>query len=140
MKTVNVYLTFDGNTRQAFEYYKQVFGGELFLMKFSDAPVPMEKHAAGAGDRIMHAALKNGSAILMASDTMPGMPFQQGNNFSVTVSCETNEEVDRYFAGLSKNGKVHMPPQETFWAHRFAGCVDQFGVGWMLLREKPMQG
>src|ERR1700761_8329052 len=119
MKAVNVYLTFDGNCREAFEFYKQCFGGELFFMKFSEAPVPMEKHAPGAGDRIMHAALRNGAATLMASDAMPGMPFTLGNNFSVSISC-SSEEVDKYTKAISQGGKVGMPPQETFWAHRFS--------------------
>lgn len=139
MKDVNVYLVFDGNAREAFDFYKQCFGGELFAMKFSEAPVPMEKHAPGAGDRMMHIALRNGNSVLMASDTMPGMPFTAGNNFNVCIVCDSNDEVDRYFAAISKGGKVHMPPQETFWAHRFAGCQDKFGVNWMFNHEKPMQ-
>lgn len=136
MKSVNCYLIFDGNAGEAFDFYKQCFGGELFKMKFSEAPGGAPK---GAGDRLIHVALKNGSAVLMASDTMPGMPFSQGNNFSVTIQCETNDEVDKYFGSISKNGKVSMPPQETFWAHRFAGCTDKFGINWMFNHEKPMQ-
>jgi PhnB protein len=137
MKDVNCYLVFDGNCREAFDFYKKCFGGELFAMKFSDAPEGSAPK--GAGDRLMHAALRNGSALLMASDTMPGMPFQKGNNFSVTITCESNEEVDRYCKLISENGKVTMEPQETFWAKRFAGCTDQFGVNWMFNHEKPMQ-
>jgi PhnB protein len=139
MKDVNVYLVFDGNAREAFEFYKSCFGGELFAMKFSDSPMPGDKQAAGAGDRMMHIALKNGPAVLMASDTMPGMPFKAGNNFNVSISCGTNDEVDRYFAAVSKGGKAHMQPQETFWAHRFAACQDKFGINWMFNHEKPMQ-
>lgn len=139
MKSVNVYLVFDGNAREAFDFYKQCFGGELFAMKFSEAPDGSGAHMKGAEDRIMHIGLRNGAAVLMASDTMPGMPFTAGNNFNVAISCDTNEEVDRYFAAISKGGKVHMPPQETFWAHRFAGCVDKFGINWMFNHEKPMQ-
>jgi PhnB protein len=137
MKDVNVYLVFDGNAKQAFDFYKSCFGGELFAMKFSEAPG--SQHPPGSGDRMMHVALRNGPATLMASDTMPGMPFNAGNNFNVTISCDNNEEVDRYFAAVSNGGKVHMPPQETFWAHRFAGCQDKFGINWMFNHEKPMQ-
>lgn len=136
MKDVNCYLAFDGNCREAFDFYKKCFGGELFMMKFSEAPGGAPK---GAEDRLMHAALRNGGALLMASDTMPGMPFSKGNNFSVTIACENNDEVDRYCHAISENGKVTMQPQETFWAHRFAGCTDRFGVNWMFNHEKPMQ-
>jgi PhnB protein len=136
MKAVNVYLVFDGNCGEAFDFYKKCFGGELFKMKFSEAPGGAPK---GAEDRLIHAALRNGPAVLMASYTMPGWPFQQGSNFSVAIACESNEEVDKYCGLVSEKGKVTFTPQETFWAHRFAGCTDQFGINWMFNHEKPMQ-
>jgi PhnB protein len=139
MKAVNVYLTFDGNCQKAFEFYKRCLGGELFTMKFADMPGGCDKLPPGSGDRVMHTALKNGAAVLMASDTMPGMPFHQGNNFSVAITCESNEDVDKYCGALSQGGKVTMPSQETFWAHRFAMCTDQFGIQWMFNHDKPMQ-
>ncbi len=139
MKGMNVYLIFDGNAGEAMRFYKQVFGGNLFEMKFSEAPgeggskIPPE-----AADRMMHAGLRVGNTVLMASDTMPGMPFKQGNNFTIAVDCDNSEEVDKFFGPLSKGGTVSMQPQETFWAHRFAGCTDQFGVAWMFTHSKPM--
>jgi len=135
MKVINVYLVFDGNCGQAMEYYHQALGGEIFKMKFSDAPGGAPP---GAQDRYIHIAIRNGNALLMASDTMPGMPFTQGTNYSAAIACDSNEEVDRLFQHLSAGGHVHMPPQETFWAHRFAGFTDKFGVNWMLNHEKPM--
>jgi PhnB protein len=94
----------------------------------------------GSEKRVMHARLTKGSLTLMASDTMPGMPFQQGTNFSLTIECETPQEVDQVFAALSAGGKVTMPVQETFWAKRFGMLTDKFGVNWMLDLEKPQQG
>ena len=137
MKDVNVYLVFDGNAKEAFDFYKSCFGGELFAMKFSETPDG--KFPPGSENRMMHIALRNGPAVLMASDTMPGMPFTAGTNFNVCIVCNSNEEVDRYFGAVSKGGKTHMAPQETFWAHRFAGCQDKFGINWMFNHEKPMQ-
>ena len=78
-----------------------------------------------------------GSALLMASDTMPGMPFQQGNNFSVNINCESLEEIERFFTALSENGKVTMPLHDAFWGARFGMLTDQFGVNWMFNFEKP---
>ena len=118
------------------DYYHQCFGGQVFKMRFSEAPGGAPK---GAEDRYIHIAIRNDKFLLMASDTMPGMPFQQGNNYSVTVSCDNNDQVDKFFQTISAGGKVSMPPQETFWAHRFAGCTDKFGVNWMFNHEKPMQ-
>jgi len=128
MKSVNVYLNFDGNCRQAMEFYKNCLGGELYTMPFSQAPFDSPKEAK---DRLIHAALQSGSTVLMASDIMPGMPFKQGNNFSVMIECENAAEQDRIFAALGEGGTVTMPLQDTFWEARFGMVTDQFGISWM---------
>src|SRR2546421_368210 len=110
MKEINAYLTFDGNCREAMEFYKKCLGGELFLMPFSEAPFDSPREAK---DRIIHARLANGPAILMASDTMPGMPFQQGNNFSVSVNCESLEEIERLFTCFNEKARITMPLQDA---------------------------
>jgi PhnB protein len=136
MKEINAYLIFDGNCREAMTFYEKCLGGDLQLMPFSAGPcTPPE----GSQDRIMHARLANGPALLMASDTMPGMPFQQGSNFSLSITCESAQETDRLFTALSENGKVTMPLQETFWAARFGMFTDRFGINWMLNFERPKQ-
>lgn len=137
MKQINTYLTFDGNCREAMSFYEKCLGGQLFLMPFSQAPCDLPPEAADAKDRIMHACLSNGKAMLMASDTMPGMPFQAGNNFSINIACESQEEAERLFAALGENGKVIMPLQQTFWAARFGMLTDRFGINWMFNLEEP---
>ena len=107
-------------------------------MPFSDAKFDIPK---GAEDRIMHARLAKGpTPILMASDTMPGMPFQQGNNFWISLNCESVQEIEKLFTALGDKGKVTMPLQETFWAARFGMLTDQFGIHWLFNFEKPKQG
>jgi len=135
MKAINVYLTFDGNCREAMEFYKKCFGGELYMMRFSEAPADL-KLPKKSKDRIIHAKLTAGSAVLMASDTMPGMEFQHGNNFSVYVDCESEQEIKKLFAAVGKNGKVTMPLQDTFWGAYFGVLIDRFGIGWMFSLEK----
>jgi PhnB protein len=88
-------------------------------------------------DRIMHARLTKGSIVLMASDSMPGMPFVQGTNFSVSIQCESREEIDRLFAALSEGGQVAMPLDDAFWGARFGMFKDRFGIHWMLNFEFP---
>lgn len=140
MKEVNAYLIFDGSCRDAMNFYKKCFGGEVQLMTFGQTPpgqgppIPPE-----AKDRVMHARLASGSFVLMASDNMPGMPFQQGNNYWISIHCDSGQEVDKFFTALSEKGKVTMPPGETFWAYRFTMFTDKFGVNWMLNYGKPMQ-
>ncbi len=133
MKDINAYLNFNGNCREAMKFYEECLGGELQMMPFSEAPnTPPE-----AKDRVMHARLAKGAAVLMASDTMPGMPFQPGNNFWVSVNCESRDEIERVFAALSEKGKVTMPLQDAFWGARFGMLTDQFGVNWMFNFEQP---
>lgn len=137
MKEVVTYLKFDGNCREAMSFYGKCLGAKLDLMPFSQAP---GECPGGAKDRIMHSKLTKGAVILMASDTMPGMPFQQGNNFSVSIQCESLQEIESFFTAISENGKVTMPLQDTFWGARFGMLVDQFGVQWMFNFEHPKQG
>ncbi len=136
MKALNSYLNFDGNAREAMEFYKTCLGAELAMTTFADSPM---QAPPGAEKRVMHARLTKGSLTLMASDTMPGMPFHQGSNFSLAIECDTPQEVDKIFAALSAGGKVTMPVQETFWASRFGMLTDKFGVNWMLDLAKPGQ-
>ncbi|HUQ94744.1 MAG TPA: VOC family protein [Bryobacteraceae bacterium] len=138
MKLFTTYLIFDGNCGAAMTFYGKCLGAELQLMPFSEAPCASPPEAK---DRIMHANLTlKASPVLMASDTMPGMPFLQGNNFSVSIQCESVAEIDRLFQAFSENGKVTMPLTETFWAARFGMLKDQFGINWMFNLEQPRQG
>ena len=137
MKEINAYLIFNGNCREAMTFYQKCLGADLQMMPFSDMPggnVPKE-----AKDRLMHARLTKGPTVLMASDNMPGMPFQQGDNFSVCLNCESVQETEKLYKSLSENGKITMELGETFWALRYAMFKDKFGIHWMLNLEKPQQ-
>jgi PhnB protein len=134
VKALNPYLNFDGTAREAMEFYKASLGAQLDIMTFGDSPM---QAPPGSEKRVLHARLTKGSLTLMASDTMPGMPFQPGTNFSLALECESAAEVDKIFAALSAGGKVTMPVQETFWAERFGMLTDKFGVSWMLDLAKP---
>jgi len=137
MKEINAYLIFNGNCREAMTFYQKCLVADLQMIPFSDMPggnVPQE-----AQDRLMHARLTKGPAVLMASDNMPGMPFHQGDNFSVSLNCESVQEIEKLFSALSEKGKVTMPLQETFWAARFGMFTDQFGINWMLNLDKAAQ-
>jgi PhnB protein len=134
MKEIITYLTFDGNCREAMTFYKECLGAELQLSPFSEMP---GDHPPAAKDRIMHARLSKGSATLMASDTMPGMPLHQGNNFSVSIMCESVVEIDWIFAAMGQGGKVTMPLGDQFWGARFGMLTDRFGIQWMFNFDHP---
>ncbi len=137
MKDTAIYVNFDGNCADAMKFYAACLGAELSMMPFSQGPGEVPKEAK---DRIMHSKLeKRGATLLMASDTMPGMPFKEGNNFSITVNCESQSDIDGLFKAFSEKGKVTMPLQDTFWGARFGTLTDQFGVNWMFNFEKPKE-
>jgi PhnB protein len=126
---LNPYISFDGTARQAMEFYKGVFGGELNVNTFGefgaqDAPDP---------DKIMHSQLETDSGFtLMASDTPPGMPYNPGNNITVSLSGDDAEALRGYWEKLSDGGTVTMPLEKQMWGDEFGMCVDRFGVPWMV--------
>ena len=132
---MNTYLIFNGNCRQAMEFYKQCLGGVLYLSTYGEMPggEVSKRHK----DWIIHARLTIKTQVLMASDCHSGTPaVKQGNNFFVSINCENVAESKKLFKALSQKGTVEMPLQETFWAVRFGMLTDQFGIKWMLNFEK----
>ncbi len=135
----NPYLNFNGNTEEAFNFYKSVFGGEfLALMRFSDndACGPI---AENDKNKIMHIALPLGDGtVLMATDALESMGQKVvfGNNIYIALSPDSKEETDRLFNGLSEGGKIEMPMQDMFWGDYFGTCADKFGVQWMFTYSK----
>lgn len=135
MKAVNTYLNFKGNTEEAFNFYKSVFGGEFMnVTRFGNTP-EADKVPEEDKNKIMHIALplSNGS-VLMATDALESMGHKltPGNNYSICISTESKEETDKLFAGLSAGGKVEMPPMQMFWGAYFGMFTDKFGIQWML--------
>lgn len=139
--SVNTYLTFDGNCREAFEFYRAVFGGDfLELQTFADGPSGRELPEAD-GHRVMHVALPIGSAVLMGSDRAAGMapPFAAGNNFSLSIQAESREQCDDLCARLSDGGRITMPLGEQFWGAYFGMWTDRFGIHWMVNYTLPQE-
>ena len=131
---LNVYLTFEDNCREVFDFYRSVFGGEyLIIQTFGDGPADMGI-LDSERDRIMHATISIGDSFLMGSDTASNFssPPTAGDNFSLTYTSSSREEVDEFFARLSAGGTVTMPLQETFWGSYFGSCTDKFGINWQL--------
>ena len=125
---LNPYLTFDGNAREAVEFYQSTFGGQLDLNTFADFGGPAEK-----ADDIMHARLTTDAGFtLMAADTAPGQPFTPGNNYAVSLSGDDAAQLRGYWTALSSGGTVTMAMEQQPWGDEFGMCVDAFGVSWMV--------
>jgi PhnB protein len=131
MKGTITYLNFDGNCREAMTFYSRCLEADPNFTPFAAGPPEISAMAKGAQDRILHAELSVGPVTLMASDTLPGLPFQQGNNFSICLDCESQIEMESLFKALSENGEITMPMHDAFWGGRFGMLTDQFGISWM---------
>ena len=139
MVKLNPYLIFKGNTEEAFNFYKSVFGGEFeMLSRFKDTPEG-NKVEEKEKDKIMHVSLPLGNGYtLMASDMLDNMgPYQQGNNFNVALETQSEEETKKLFDGLAHGGNVLMPLTNTFWGAYFGMVTDKFGIKWMVSYTKP---
>lgn len=133
MKAFQPYLNFDGKTREAMTFYNDAFGGTMQMQTYTDAKVPAPP---GNENRVIHARIEVGSAILMASDSMPGQGVTFGNNAHINIDCDSKDEVDRLMSALGAGGKITMPGQDTFWGAYFGMLTDKFGVHWMFNAEK----
>ena len=126
---LNPYLNFKDNAREAMEFYRSVFGGELSVSTFgefgSDDPA--------TADKVMHAMLETPKGFtLMASDLPPGMDHNPGSNIAVSLSGEDADDLRGYWEKLSEGGSVQMPLEKQMWGDEFGMCVDRFGIPWMV--------
>ena len=126
---LNPYVSFEHNAREAMEFYKDVFGGDLVISTFGEYG---DKDAPGADD-VMHAQLETPSGFtLMASDTPPGMSHTAGDNISISLSGDDAEQLRGYWQKLSDGGTVAVPLQKQMWGDEFGSVQDRFGVNWMV--------
>ena len=136
MKTVNIYLIFNGNCGEAFQFYKNAFGGDFeMIAKFGEMP-PQEGQELSEADKekIMHVKFPiSAETVLYGSDSLTEeQKVTFGNNFSVSINVDSRKDADHLFAKLSDGGNVTMPLQDTFWGAYFGMWTDQFGVNWMV--------
>jgi len=131
MKTIlHPYLTFNGDAKQAVQFYHQVLGGDLKVQTFGDVkdmPAP-----PGYEDKLMHAHLESDGVVIMASDAPPGSQTNFGNNVSLSLVGSDNDKLTSAFKQLSAGGKVIMPLEKQFWGDTFGMFTDKFGVNWMV--------
>jgi PhnB protein len=131
---LNPYITFDGNARQALEFYESVFGGTSTVMTFGEMGMP---DGPGA-DNVMHGMLETEAGYtVMAADNPPGMEYKPGNDMAVSLSGDDAELLRGYWKKLSSGGSVSVPLEKQMWGDEFGMCEDQFGVTWMVNIGQP---
>jgi PhnB protein len=129
---LNPYISFTDNARQAMEFYKSVFGGNLTVSTFG------EFGAEELGDKIMHAVLETEKGFtLMGADTPPGMDHNPGTNVAVSLSGDDAADLRGYWEKLAEGGTVSVPLEKQMWGDEFGAVVDRFGISWMVNIGQP---
>jgi PhnB protein len=137
MASVAIYLNFQGNAEEAFNYYKKVFGTEFSNppMRFKDAPQQPGAPPLSESEqnKIAHVALPILAGIqIMGTDMLESMGHKlvEGNNFTISLNPDTKEEADKLYSGLSEGATDGVPPHDEFWGY-WGTCKDRFGIRWM---------
>lgn len=141
MAHLNPHITFNGNCREAFDFYKSIFGGEFStVMTYADVPPGAPAPPANPTD-IIHMALPLSKDSLLMGCDMPQQFGQAnlGNAFNVSLTVDSRAEADRVFNGLSDGAKHTMPMSDTFWGAYFGMLTDKYGVQWMVSFDQNQQ-
>jgi len=129
------YVSFNGNTEEAFNFYKSALGGKItHLQRFSDAPNGGQMADADK-NKVMHIALEAPNGVrLMGNDHLDfmGGPFKSGNNFSLSLHPDSEEVADKMFNNLSAGGTITVPMSKAPWGDYFGMFTDKFGIKWMI--------
>ena len=144
MTTLNPYLSFRDNAKEAMTFYQSVFGGEFTsLFRFRDLPIEGVTLTEEQSNQIMHIGMRiDGGTRLMGNDSLPmfGKNLQPGNTVYLSVSPDSKEEADRVFSALSAGGEVETPMADQSWGDYYGALTDKFGVQWMVNFEQTGQG
>ena len=135
---LNPYLNFRGTTREAMQWYQEVFGGDLTISTFAELHGSMDP---SENDLVMHSDLQGPDGIrFMAADVPNRMEYAPGtNNFSMSLSGEDEADLRGYFDKLSASGTVLMPLEKAAWGDTFGMCTDKFGVTWLVNVNAPKE-
>jgi PhnB protein len=131
MTSINSYLTFNGNCREAMIFYKDCLGGELTFQTIGESALS-EKMPKKIKDCILHSTLTKGSLILMGSDMVDEQGFVKGNNVSLSLNCSSEEEIKTYYTRLSNGGLQNHSLENSFWGALFGDLTDRYGNHWIL--------
>ncbi len=128
------YLGFNGNCEEAINFYKEVFDGEILqLGRYGESPMETSDELK---DKIMHARLQFGDTLIMFSDMMGEKEAEACSMISLSIDCESIDQLEKVFCKMSAGGKVTMPLQDQFWGARFGMVTDKYGIHWMFNCEK----
>ncbi len=129
--SINSYLTFSGNCREAMTFYKECLGGDLTLQTIGESPLS-DKMPEQMKDCILHSTLTKDELVLMASDMVSDGGLKKGNAVSLMLNCSSEKEIKTTYEKLSSGGRKDHPLENTFWGALFGDLTDKFGNHWLL--------
>jgi PhnB protein len=136
---LEMFINFDGNCREAVEFYAKVFKSEVGnLMTYGEAP-PDPNYTPSEADRyrICYAGVPIGGMVVMFMDMPSNSPLTVGDNINPTVNVEDKDEVTRIFNELKDGGEVFMELQKTFYSEWYGMVKDKYGVIWHVMHYVP---
>ena len=132
---LTTYVNFAGTCADAFRFYEKHLGGRIeMMMTHAESPDP-SRLGPEWRDAVLHARLALADTALLGADIPDAQPMRSAY---LTLTVDSNDEAERIFAALAENGRILMPIEETFFAHRFGQVQDRFGINWMILHQRPM--
>jgi PhnB protein len=135
MITFSLYLNFSGNTMEAFQFYKSIFGGSFELLQTMKETPGIPNLSSEDAEKIMHVSLPIGeNMILHGTDALEsmGQKLILGNNVHIMLNPQSKQDADKYYAALSSGGNNLMPMQDMFWGDYYGSFTDKFGIQWMI--------
>jgi PhnB protein len=135
---LNPYLSFDGNAREAMEFYRTVFGGKLETSTYAEGGM---EHDPADADKLMHSMLEADNGMtLMAGDSLPGIPWSPPSGMSISLSGDDEAELSGYYEKLADGGTVVEPLTRAPWGDQFGMVTDRFGIMWLVNIAGSPQG
>lgn len=128
---IHAYLTFNGNCREAMQFYRDCLGGELTLQTVGDSPMA-GKLPETMRQRILHATLNNDALVLLGSDMVGERGLARGNSVSLMLECGSEREIRDLYDRLAQGGEATHPLENTFWGALFGDLTDRYGQHWLL--------
>ena len=135
MTQINAYIGFNGECREAMNFYKECLGGELMFQTVQGTPMEAQCPPA-MKNQVLHSSLTKGPLLIMGTDMTRPDGFIKGNNFALSLNCSSEEEINNFFSKLSEGGKILDSLKDQFWGATFGAFTDKFGIGWMLNFDK----
>jgi PhnB protein len=135
MAQLTPYLNFDGNCREAMNFYKDCLGGELVVQTVGEMPAMAAMMPPHMKDHILHSTLRSGDIVIMASDLNRQQRIE-GNTVHLCINCKTEEELTTFFSGLADGGNITEPLADMPWGGKFGSLTDKFGKYWLFNFQK----